>query len=69
MITQFQFFDIYSDIHPFVENTIWLDGNQDETGYLNCSRIKSPYDEAVGHMIACQGPQSNTQDATWRLVL
>ena len=45
MITQFQVYDIYSDIHPFVGNTVWIDGKQDFEGYINCSRIKTPYNE------------------------
>jgi len=57
VVNQFKHLDIYVDIHPFEETIVWL-GNKARTsdGYINCSRIKSPFLEPVGHMIATQGP-------------
>ena len=56
-VNQFKKFDIYSDIEPYPETIVWLDGKENkEEGYINCSRIQSSLMEAQSHIIATQGP-------------
>lgn len=70
MIENFQSQDIYIDIHPYHETMIWLDNLVNhEQGYINCSRIKSSYQESSPLMIATQGPMKNTVESFWRLVM
>ena len=53
ILNQFPHLDIYIDVNPFLETMIWLDGRiNTERGYINCSRIKSAFQEDEGYIIA-----------------
>ena len=72
MITNFQFMDIYIDIHPFKETAILLgsDSEAPEKRYINANRIKSVFDEDSEQnlMIAAQGPVDASIENFWRMV-
>lgn len=66
-------FDIYSDIHPFVETAVLVGPESDslEKRYINANRITSIYGESQSEnlMIAMQGPKANTAENVWRMVM
>ena len=74
MVTDFQFFDIYCDVHPFKETSIWVGSadaeNPSSESYINANRIRSVYHEPLDDnlVIAAQGPMTNTTGAFWGMV-
>ena len=68
MHDQFTEYDVYSDVHPFVDTAVWL-GNKTKDNYINANYIQSAYLEDDALMIAAQGPMANTAENFWRMVL
>ena len=68
--------NIYCDVAPFKETAVVLKGgtpdNVDSSTYINACFIKSSFREPGnpnGLIIATQGPQLNTIENFWKLVL
>jgi protein tyrosine phosphatase len=67
-VDSFRSYDVYVNICPYKENTIWLSGQvMQAPGYINASPIQTPFCEQPGHMIATQGPIKATIKAFWRM--
>ena len=51
MITEYQKYDIYSDIHPFVDTAIKLEGEgvkkDPSLSYINANKLRTVYNEPL----------------------
>jgi protein tyrosine phosphatase len=68
--------NIYSDVAPFKETAVVLDGGSpekvDASNYINACYIKSSFKERgnpFGLIIATQGPQPHTCESFWKMVI
>ena len=76
MIKECRNLNIYSDIAPYKETAVVLNGGSpdsiNESNYINACYIKSSFKEPgnpFGLIIATQGPQPYTSESFWKMVI